>query len=134
MLSTTTIEKQIIYSIGKYLMNNSNHFNTEEQGTVPTNLNLKQYCAIELLLTGKTDAEVAQIVGVDSETLWHWRTQEPEFVIAMNSLRAAVWEASLERLRNTISKALDVIEQAVARGDEMVAIALLQALVRQQDR
>lgn len=109
-------------------MDNAKPFNVYGQETTSTSLNLKQYCAIELLLIGKTDAEIAQIIGIDSETLCHWRTQEPEFVIAMNSLQAVVWEASVERLRNAMSKALDVVEEAVARGDEMVAISLIQAL------
>lgn len=92
-------------------------------------LSLKQHNAIELLLLGKTDLEVAQLIGVDSETILRWRNQEPDFINAMNALRAAVWEDSVARLGNLLAKALDVVEAAITRGDEMVAIAFLQGLV-----
>ena len=92
-------------------------------------LSLKQHNAIELLLLGKTDLEVAQLIGVGSETILRWRNQEPEFTRAMNALRAAVWEDSVARLSNLLAKSLDVVEAAITRGDEMVAIAFLQGLV-----
>ncbi len=92
-------------------------------------VSLKQHNAIELLLIGKTDLEVAQLIGVDSETILRWRNQEPDFINAMNALRAAVWSDSVSRLSNLLAKSLDVVEAAITRGDEMVAIAFLQNLV-----
>ena len=91
--------------------------------------NLKQHYAMELLLIGKTDLEVAQLIGVDSGTILHWRDREPDFINAMNAIREAVWEESVARLSNLLAESLDVVEAAITRGDEMVAIAFLQNLV-----
>ncbi len=96
-------------------------------------LSLKQHNAIELLLLGKTDLEVAELIGVDSHTVLRWRNQEPEFTRAMNELRAAVWEDSVTRLSNLLAKSLYVVEAAITKGDEMVAIAFLQNLVPSAD-
>ena len=95
-------------------------------------LSLKQHYAIELLLIGKSDAEVAALIGVDSEIVGHWQSQAA-FIVAINALRAAAWEGSIARLKRLMSLALDVVEEAVVRGDEMAAISFLQALGWQRD-
>lgn len=95
-------------------------------------LSLKQHYAMELLLIGKSNAEVAVLIGVDSEIISQWQNLDAEFIVVINALRAAAWEGSVERLRRLMSRALDVVEEAVNR-DEMVAISLLQALGRQRD-
>ena len=87
---------------------------------------------MELLLIGKSNAEVAVLIGVDSEIISQWQNLDAEFIVAINALRAAAWEGSVERLRRLMSRALDVVEEAVNR-DEMVAISLLQALGRQRN-
>ena len=92
-------------------------------------LRLKQHYAIELLLGGKSDAEIAALIGVDSEIVGQWQTKDAEFIVAINALRAAAWEDSVARLKRLMSRALDVVEEAVTRGDEMVAISFLQRLV-----
>ena len=92
-----------------------------------TILSLKQHYAMELLLIGKSDAEIAALIGVDSEIIGQWQNQDAEFVVAINALRAAAWEDSVARLKRLMSHALDVVEEAVTR-DEMVAISFLQAL------
>ena len=92
-------------------------------------LSLKQHYAMELLLVGKTDAEIAALIGVDSEIIGQWQTKDTEFIVAINALRAAAWSGSVARLKRLMSRALDVVEDAVTRGDEMVASSFLQGLV-----
>ena len=92
-------------------------------------LSLKQHYAMELLLVGKSDAEIAVLIGVDSEIIGQWQNKDAEFIVAINSLRAAAWSGSVARLKRLMSRALDVVEDAVVRGDEMVAISFLQGLV-----
>lgn len=92
-------------------------------------LSLKQHYAMELLLVGKSNAEIAALIGVDSEIIGQWQNKDTEFIVAINALRAAAWEGSVARLKRLMSRALDVVEEAVTR-DEMVAISFLQALGR----
>ncbi len=92
-------------------------------------LRLKQHYAIELLLVGKSNAEIAALIGVDSEIISQWQNKDAEFIVAINALRAAAWSGSVARLKRLMSRALDVVEEAVTRGDEMVAISFLQGLV-----
>ncbi len=92
-------------------------------------LSLKQHYAMELLLVGKSDVEIAALIGVDSEIIGQWQNLDSEFIVAINALRAAAWSGSVARLKCLMSRALDVVEEAVTRGDEMVAISFLQGLV-----
>ena len=92
-------------------------------------LSLKQHYAMELLLIGKTDAEVAALISVDSDIVGQWQNKDSAFILAINALRAAAWEGSVARLKSLMSRALDVVEEAVTR-DEMVAISFLQGLAR----
>ena len=91
-------------------------------------LSLKQHYAMELLLIGKTDEEIAALIGIDSDVICQWQNQDSAFIVAINALRAAAWEGSIARLKRLMSLALDVVEEAVVRGDEMAAISFLQAL------
>ncbi|WP_009630171.1 hypothetical protein [Synechocystis sp. PCC 7509] len=114
-------------------MNNSTQFTTDCPQATSAIISLQQHYAMELLLVGKTDAEVAALIGVDSDIVGQWKSQDSEFVVAINALRAAAWEGSVVRLKSLMSRALDVVEEAVVRGDEMVAISFLQGLGRQTD-
>lgn len=112
-------------------MKNSPRY-TDWQDASSAILSLKQHYAIELLLIGKSNAEVAALIGVNSDVICQWQSQAA-FIVAINALRAEAWEGSVERLKRLMSLALDVVEEAVVRGDEMVAVSFLQALGWQRD-
>ena len=58
------------------------------KGDIPSpaneNLNEKQQQAIQLLLVGQTDQQVADAVGVTRQTVNQWKNQDPVFVARMN--------------------------------------------------
>ena len=110
-------------------MNNSTQLTTDCPQATSAILSLKQHYAMELLLVGKSDAEIAALIGVDSDIVRQWQNKDTEFIVAINALRAAAWEGSVARLKRLMSRALNVVEEAVTRGDEMVAISFLQGLV-----
>ncbi len=76
-------------------------------------LSVEQRNAIDLLVTGKTDAETADVVGVSRQTVCGWRNHHPGFIAAMNTRRAEVWGTSTDRLRALLPKALDCLEGAI---------------------
>ena len=98
-------------------------------------LNIKQKKAIELLLEGKTNTEVASAVGVGRDTLWEWRNKS-YFADALNEQWQQLQDNSAEQLRSLlVPQALDVVEQALDRAnvlnnaDVKLALATLKALV-----
>jgi hypothetical protein len=70
---------------------------------------LPQLNAIDLLASGKTDTEVAELLKLDRTTVSKWRLYDPVFQAALNRRREEVWGAAADRLRSLIPKALDAL-------------------------
>jgi hypothetical protein len=88
----------------------------------------EQHRAIALLVQGKTDQETADTVGVTGNVVTRWRCEEPRFIAALNRQRNTQWQGAHERLRALVHKAVDVLEQAVERGDVRAAVEVLKAV------
>ena len=86
----------------------------------------EQHRAIALLVQGKTDQETADTVGVTGNVVTRWRCEEPRFIAALNRQRNTQWQGAHERLRALVHKAVDVLEQAVERGDVRAAVEVLE--------
>jgi hypothetical protein len=75
-----------------------------------------QQQAIALLMQGKAQVEVAEILRVDRVTVGRW-IQQPEFSNALSAEMAGVQEQVNQRLRESQTKALDTIE-AILEADK----------------
>src|SRR5688500_13203893 len=56
-------------------------------GRVAGELSVAQLNAVDLLVTGTGDREVAEAVGVTRQTVCGWRNHDPAFVAALNARR-----------------------------------------------
>jgi hypothetical protein len=86
-------------------------------------LTLPQLNAIDALVAGKSDMEVAGIVGVHRVTVSKWRLYDPYFQAELNARRRALWGDAAERLRALLPKAIDTLEAELS-GDKRLAAAL----------
>jgi hypothetical protein len=95
-------------------------------------LSIEQENAIDFLVAGKSEKEVAFAVNVNRSTLNKWRHHDAVFVAALNARRQEIWGSQSERLLNLVSKAVDVLEEGLNAFDEKVrlnaAIHLLKAV------
>lgn len=89
-------------------------------------LTAKQLVAIDCLLMGKTDREAAEVAGVNRVTITKWRLYDPYFQAELNRRRAEIWNAAVDRLRNLILKALDVVEKSLDQGDVKTALEIVK--------
>jgi len=89
-------------------------------------LTIEQLNAIDLLVTGKSDQEVADKVGVNRVTVTSWRLYDPYFQAELNRRRKETWGASVDRMRALLPKAFDVLEQAINNGDVKAALELIK--------
>ena len=87
-------------------------------------LSVEQLNAVDLLVTGKSDREVAKVVGVSRQTVCGWRLYDPYFQAELNKRRKEVWGASLDKLRSLLPKALEVVERELEGGDNSLRAAL----------
>jgi len=82
-------------------------------------MNEKQHLAIQHLSTGKTGAEVAELLQVTPKTVSTWR-QDPEFKAELNKHLLDIKTAHSERLRSLCATALQTIENCL--NDEKVPV------------
>ena len=91
-----------------------------------TQLNDKQLQAIDLILIGNTDDQVAKHVGVNRSTVCQWRNHNIYFQAELNKRRKEIWEATSDRLRSLAFKAMDTVETAIEQGDAKIALEVLK--------
>jgi hypothetical protein len=91
-------------------------------------LSIEQENAIDLLIAGHTDQQVADAIGKDRTTIWGWRHEHPLFMATLARRRAEVWRAPQEKLRALLSKAVENLAAAVEAGDMKVSIEVLKAV------
>ena len=93
---------------------------TSQRGTLST----KHLNAIDMLILGRSDREVAEQVGVSRETVTRWRSHNPHFIAELNRQRQSLWQGDQDRLRSLVGKAVDVFAQALQGGDVKAAVVI----------
>ena len=78
-----------------------------------TTLSIEQQNAIDLLITGISDQEVATKVGVVRQTVAKWRLYHPEFMAELGRRREEVWGFSADKIRSLLPRAIEVVEQTI---------------------
>jgi hypothetical protein len=81
----------------------------------------EQLNAIDLLILGKTDREVAEAVGVRRETITKWH-KNPFFSAELSIRREELWVDAKLRLKALAHEAVNVLTKGLSSGDEKVSI------------
>jgi hypothetical protein len=90
----------------------------------PRELTIAQLDAIDLIITGKTDAETAKLLNVHRVTVTRWRLYCPVFRKALDIRRANVWGSSADRMRALIALALRSLEWNLCADRHRLEVAL----------
>jgi hypothetical protein len=93
-------------------------------------LSIEQENAVDLLVQGKSDREVGELVGVSRQTVTTWRNDNVVFVAALNARRQGLFGENIERLRWMLSKALDVIASGLESEDEKIRVQTAWNIVK----
>jgi HEAT repeat protein len=92
-------------------------------------LSERQQNAVELLLHGMGDNEVATQVGVDRTTIFRWR-KSIAFQRELDRQRRRLWEQSAGEIQSMVQPALSILRKQLASADEKVAIRAAAVLLR----
>jgi transcriptional regulator with XRE-family HTH domain len=93
-------------------------------------LSVEQLNAIELLITGASDQAVADQVGVSRQTITDWRNNNDEFAAQLERKRQALWVSHEDDLRSLITKAVEILRDAMQSKDERVRIGAAVHVLR----
>ncbi|MDP7281286.1 MAG: phBC6A51 family helix-turn-helix protein [Candidatus Poribacteria bacterium] len=93
-------------------------------------LSIQQKNAIDLLLTGKNDRQVAEFVGVERVTVNNWRNRKPEFIDELNRRRYELFESEMNRLRSLIASSVEALSECINSRDERIKLAAATTLLK----
>lgn len=96
----------------------------------PSPLSVAQERAIETLLAGGTDSEAAQAAEVTRQTVNGWKRRDAEFIAALNSRRAAVWDSASDRLRALVREAIEEFGNALKHEDVKVRLGAASKILQ----
>jgi len=81
-------------------------------------LNEKQMMALDLVVTGLPDSEIANRVGVTRQRVNIWRNHDSEFINALDLRRQAMREMHQDSLNELITGAIQEVKNALNSPDE----------------
>ena len=79
--------------------------------------------AINLILAGQNDGDVAEIIGKSRSTVNVWRNHDPLFIATLNDRRQQIWGGQLNRLNTLASEAVDALQDGLHDSDIKVRLA-----------
>ena len=85
-----------------------------------------QHLALDLLMAGKSDLEVAEQVGKTRQTVNGWRNHNPAFIHELKTRRALVRHESADLYMQAQRKALEVVMDKLDEGDLQAAMFILK--------
>lgn len=96
-------------------------------------LSPQQASAVDLMVEGACDAEVARVLGVHRSTVSRWRQFHPAFIAELNRRRDGTLDAAADQLRQTTRRAMAIIRERLDATDRpdlqlRAAIGLLRML------
>ena len=89
-----------------------------------------QQLALELVLRGLTDGEIANYLNVRRETIWRWRHHDPAFRTVLHEQQSAMLDATVGRLQGMAEQAANVVLSALhsSKAAPKLAMSLLSSL------
>ena len=99
-------------------------------GTAQKGLSVKQELALELILCGMNDGEIAKRAGVSRQTINTWRNHNKDFRMSLAGRREAARERHRAELSGLVSEAVGVMRAAMLEGDLLTRLQAAQALLR----
>ena len=92
-------------------------------------LSERQKTAVELLLRGMSDIEVATQIGVDRGTVFRWRGNVA-FQRELERQRRAMWERSASEIQSMVGPALEILRKQLTGDDPKLAMRAAGVLLR----
>jgi hypothetical protein len=89
-----------------------------------------QQSAIDLLVIGNSDFQVATQLGLHRVTVTRWRLYNHVFQAALNRRRHEVWGTASDKIRQTLNKAVRVFRKQVKSDNETTAFRAARTLLQ----
>ena len=99
-------------------------------GKEDNNLSGKQKMAIELVMSGMSDREIAKRTDKSRQTVNRWRNHDLDFRAVLAERRKATRERHQDELSGLVSEAIGVMREAMRDGEIHTRLRSAQAVLR----
>ena len=82
----------------------------------------KQERALELMLIGQTDTQIAKTLGITRQTMYNWRNLDSRFMNALSERQALMREMAQNGLLELTEGALEAVREALKDKDNRVRL------------
>ena len=96
---------------------------------VEATINGKQEKALELMIKGVNDLEVAKKIGVTRQTISNWRHKDAVFVSTLEEARIALREKHKDSLNRLVDKAIAELEKLIDEDDPKIRIQVIKLVL-----
>lgn len=98
-------------------LNHSRNGDKDPRDYVEIILQPRQAQAMEMMLAGKTDGEIARQLGVTRQTVNYWRNRDEDFKRVLSMRRLELWQAVKEEMSAMHTEALAVLRKLLKSKD-----------------
>jgi predicted transcriptional regulator len=96
---------------------------------IEATINGKQEKALELVLRGLNDVEVAKKIGVTRQTVSNWRHYNTVFIETLSDERKLLREKHQDRINGLVEKAIDVMTNALDDEDPKIRLQAVKLVL-----
>jgi len=102
----------------------------DEHAPSPPTITPRQQQALQVLLTGATDTEAAEIANVTRETVNRWRHRDANFIAALNEARQDLAQDFHDGLRALLPNAITALRDGLAADNINTRVRVAATLFR----
>ena len=99
-------------------------------GRAHKDLSSKQEMALELVMCGMNDGDIAKRAGVSQQTVNTWRNHDEDFRMLLAERRVVLREQYQDELSGLVSEAIGVMREAIQEGDMPSRLWAAHAVLR----
>jgi len=99
-------------------------------GRAHKNLSGKQEMALELVMCGMSDGDIAKRAGVSRQTVNTWRNHDDHFRMLLAERRVSLREQYRGDLSGLVSEAVGGMREAIQEGDMLTRLWAAHAVLR----
>lgn len=106
----------------------------QRRGKAGVQLSAQQHAAIDLIFGGYGDQDIADHLKVSRKTISQWRNHDHHFRAEKERRTTQLFEPIQLRLMSLLVEAVDVVDQAIKKGDLRAAMGMLKFAGQALDR
>jgi transposase-like protein len=93
-----------------------------EDTNLPEKMDEKQERALQMIILGEEDIEIAATLGINRKTIYRWRKYDVQFMRALDERQALMRELAQNGLLELTEGALEAVREALKDKDNRVRL------------